>query len=160
ALQDSRLVAEEQRARREFFGPSAVAPSAGAEQRFQEWFLLERESDSVGGVLCEVLQLGDAEGALCGSIASAFAIERGGGGVAEARDLQDGEVHELSAPRGALRRGDLLVGRIYSRPGGGFEPSVVAAAFRPGGRLAAAFDRDLQRLGLARRLSQLELEHL
>jgi hypothetical protein len=167
AVSDHRLLAELQRARREFFGGDAAPAPVAREQRFLEWFLLERESLALAAVPAQVLDLAGDEEALLGSCAGVWSIESVQGHTAEARDLQDDDVLDLLAPADALQPGDLMVGRIYSfdgagRPGGraGWQPSAAVAIHRPGSALAAAFQRDLARLALDRRLSQAELEHL
>jgi hypothetical protein len=175
AASDHRLQAELQRARREFFGAGTAVPAAPArELRFLEWFLLERESLALAAVPAHVVDLTGEQEALLGSSAGVWCIESVGDGIAEARDLQDDDVVDLLAPAGSLEPGDLMVGRVYpldsagrpldgaGRPRGraGWQPSAAVAIHRPGRALAAAFQRDLARLGLDRRLSQAELEHL
>jgi hypothetical protein len=160
-LREPHLPAEVQRARREFFGPrlAAGAPLPTAEQRFQEWFLLERESETLGAVPHEAVAADD-DSLLDDSLASAFLLAGASGKRLEARDLQDGDCYELHAPAGTLQPGDLMVGRIHPDPAGGWLPSAAVAVYRPGQVVAAALQKDLGQLQLDRRLSQLELEHL
>lgn len=164
--QDQRLHAESLRARREFFGPAAEPAAtdpelrALAEQRFHEWFLLERDSAVLGAVPFEATALERGEHALADSVASVFAIQGCRDDRAEARDLQDDAAYELQIPRGAMQPSDVLVGRIYPRDDGSFVPSAAIALFRPGPPLAQAFVRDREQLGLERRLTQQELEQL
>ncbi|MBK8098606.1 MAG: hypothetical protein IPK26_15960 [Planctomycetes bacterium] len=160
--QDRRLHTEEQRARREFFGelrPPAVPATDPKELRFLEWFLLEREAAVLGDVPFSTVPAEGAFAVLEGSLVGVFSVHTAVGGVAEALDLQDGETLELAVPEGALRPGDLLVGRLYTRDDN-WLPSAAVAVFRPGVNLAAAFRRDVERLDLPRRLHQGELERL
>lgn len=161
AMQDHRLVAEFQRARREFFGPeSAGRTRAAAELRFLEWTLLERESLALAAVPLDVLSLPGDDDLLRGSVVGVYRIESVQGERADARDLQDDDTVDLVVPEGALVAGDLMVGRLYGTARSGWQPSGAIAIYRPGQALAAAFQRDLARLSLERRLSQLEIEHL
>ncbi len=161
AQSDHRLQAELQRARREFFGPAASrAPSPSAELRFLEWALLERESVALAAPPCMALPLaGDLE-LLRDSEVGVFRIETVQGEAAEARDLQEDEILDLKAPKGALQPGDLMVGRIYQGERGVMQPSFAVAVYRPGEQLAKAFRKDVARLELDRRLTQAELERL
>src|SRR5688572_29317897 len=162
---DGRIHAEVQRARREFFGERAAprgdaAAELLAEQRFQEWYLLERESELLGAVPAATVELeGDAE-RLLGSLASVFAITAAYARRVEARDLQGDATVELAVPADTFVAGDLVVGRVYPRDDGAFVPSAAVALYRPGPPLAAAFARDLEQLDLDRRLTQQELERL
>lgn len=161
AQQDHRLVAEFQRARREFFGvedSTRVRPAA--ELRFLEWALLERESLALAAVPLDVLSLPGDDELLRGSVVGVYRLETVQDDRADARDLQDDDTVELLVPPGALQPGDLMVGRLYGTARSGWQPSGAIAIYRPGQTLAAAFQRDLARLGLERRLTQLELEHL
>lgn len=160
ALQDHRLAAEAFRARREFFGGSGVPPTSSAELRFCEWFLLERESESLGAVPSQAFEAVEDEALLEDSLASVFSVVHAVGETAQLRDLQADEVLDAVAPAGSLRAGDLLVGRLYPADHGQWQPSPAIARFRPGASIAAAFQRDLERLDLDRRLLQVELEHL
>ncbi|MFY9344229.1 MAG: hypothetical protein WAT39_17185, partial [Planctomycetota bacterium] len=158
-----RLPAEVQRARREFFradnAPAAASPPA-AERRFHEWFLLERESEVLGAVPSEVSPFLALAQDLPESQAGVFVVQRVTDAAIDARDLQDDTSLDLVAPPAALRVGDLLVGRLWAEAAGRWRPSTALAVFRPGGELAKAIARDLQRLQLDRRLQQVELEHL
>ncbi|MBL9078981.1 MAG: hypothetical protein JNL08_15865 [Planctomycetes bacterium] len=155
---DAHLAAELQRARREFFGDGEAA-TAAQEQRFREWFLLERESELLGAVPASVQPFAD-DGDLDGSLAGVFLVVAGAADEVEAEDLQDGEVLDLSVPAGSLQAGDLVVGRLFPLEAGTWTPSTAAAVFRPGGVLGDAFRRDVARIELPRRLQQIELEHL
>lgn len=164
--QDSHLAAELQRARREFFldGTAAAASlpgaAAAAELRFQEWFTLERESEVLGAVPAAVPELGGEAADFVDSQAGLWLVEQVTTRTVEARDLQDGQAIDLHAPLGALEPGDLIVGRIYAEGAGRWTPSTAAAIYRPGNEIAQAFLRDMLRLGLERRLQQIELERL
>ena len=106
ALRESHIEAEVQRARREFFGArlhGKLAPVA--EQRFLEWFLLERDSERLGAPPCEALLTAcDAAELLTDSFASVFTVAQTGNGVADVRDLQDEDSYELSVPEGTLHK--------------------------------------------------------
>lgn len=155
----SRLQAELQRARREFFGPDLQgAGDDAAEHRFAEWFLIERESETLGAVPITIAPyLANAE-PLEGSLVGLFLVEATED-LVTAKDMQDNQVIEL-AERGSLQVGDLLVGRLYPVSGERWAPSAATPALRPGRELAHAFVRDLKGLELDRRLLQIELEHL
>jgi hypothetical protein len=161
--EEPRLQAELQRARRDFFGPSGLpaARSPGgrdlAEHRFAEWFLLERESETFGAVPVDVEPYATAAEDLDGTLCGLFVVDGAG---QTARDLQSGERVELDVPPDQARLGDLLVGRLHPVRGERWVPSVAVAWFRPGEVIAAAFQRDLERADLGRRLQQVELEHL
>jgi hypothetical protein len=163
---DPHLAAELQRARREFFpAGDAVAgtvPGAAdaAELRFAEWFTLERDSEVLGAVPVEVPAWSGDAADLADSTAGLWLVHAVGPRGASARDLQDGSELDLTVPADALLAGDLVVGRLFAEGAGRWKPSSAAAIFRPGAELAQAFLRDLQRLGLDRRLRQVELEHL
>ncbi len=163
---EKRLQAEVHRARREFFPVGAPAADAlpgaatAADLRFHEWFLLERESELLGAVPAVVPPFVDLAEALPDSVLGVFLVQPTAGDLVVARDLQDEADLELVAPKGALRPGDLLVGRIYDHGGGRWLPSSALSIFRPGAELGKAFQRDVQRLDLQRRLRQIELEHL
>lgn len=154
-----RLTAELARARRQFFGDDLHgADNAAAEHRFAEWFLLERFSESFGAVPATIPPYNvDAE-VLDGSIAGLFIVESLGNTTTVA-DTQSGDILELQES-GSLQVGDLLVGRLYPVRGERWAPSASAPALRPGRDLAKAFMNDLAKIGLDRRLQQIELEHL
>lgn len=164
--QDPHLAAEMQRARREFFpaghGTGAAVPGAidAAELRFAEWFTLERESEVLGAVPVEVASRSGDAAELADSTAGLWLVHNVTARAVEARDLQDGTSIDLAVPAQALRAGDLVVGRLFATDTGRWTPSTAAAIFRPGEQLAQALLRDLQRLGIERRLQQVELEHL
>ena len=160
---EPRLCGEMARARREFFGADAVsrqdpAGQAAAATRFAEWYLLERESDQLGGVPHAVL-LGSEE--LAESLVGIFWIDAVVGDEARARDLQDGQGLDLvGLEPGSLEPGTLLLGRVFQTRAGGFVPSIAAIAIRDAGPLAQAIERDLAALDLGRRMTQAEMEHL
>ncbi|MCR9248515.1 MAG: hypothetical protein NXI31_26100 [bacterium] len=158
---DERLVSEVRRARREFFGETdaATSPGAAAERRFLEWYLLERESEVLGEVPCDVARL-DVPDSVLGSLVGAFQVVGVATDCATGKDLQDGTMLELVVPTGSLEVGDLMVGRLYAVGTGRYLPSTVASVFRPGGSLGQAFSGDVERLDLGRRLQQVELEHV
>lgn len=164
---DPRLAAEWQRARREFFGGDGRLPEvaeaaivAPAELRFAEWFLLERESDLRGDVPAQLPRYAEVGERLLDSLSGVFLVEVPTGAAVAALDLQDETVLELVVPPGSLQGGDLLVGRLYGNGGARWTPSTACAVFRPGTEIGRAFQRDLQKLELDRRLQQVELEHL
>ncbi|MFT4512287.1 MAG: hypothetical protein ACI89X_004421 [Planctomycetota bacterium] len=154
-----RLQAELQRARRQFFGDDLLgAGNDAAEHRFAEWFLMERESESLGVVPVTIPPYSRDIEPLEGSLVGLFLVESVGDTVT-AIDMQDEEVVEL-AEAGTLKVGDLLVGRMYPVSGERWAPSAATPALRPGRALAKAFLQDLAKLELGRRLLQIELEHL
>jgi len=154
-----RLQAELQRARREFFGPNLQgAGEDAAEHRFAEWFLIERESETLGAVPITIAPYLAESEPLEGSLVGLFLVEATED-LVTAKDMQDDQVIEL-AERGTLQVGDLLVGRLYPVSGERWAPSAATPALRPGRELATAFVRDLKGLELDRRLLQIELEHL
>lgn len=163
---DPHVGPEMQRARRDFFPagspsePAAPGAADAAELRFREWFTLERESEVLGAVPASISTMAGDAGEWLDSVAGLWLVQDVTPRTVEARDLQDGQSIDLSAPPGALRAGDLVVGRLFAEGAGRWTPSSAAAVFRPGGDLAQAFLRDLQRLELDRRLQQIELEHL
>lgn len=162
---DPHLAAEMQRARREFFAAGqggAVVPGAAdaAELRFAEWFTLERESEVLGAVPVDVPPWSEDFPDLRDSTAGLWLVHHVAERGVEARDLQEGEPLDLAVPPQSLQAGDLIVGRLFTRGAGRWTPSTAAAIFRPGAEIAQAFLRDMQRLGLERRLQQVELEHL
>jgi hypothetical protein len=160
-----RLEAEIARARREFLGGggerlSARARAAG-EGRFMEWYVLERESEVLGATALATLSRADERRVreeLEQSQAGVYAVEELAGEL-RLRDLQDGEQLEIG-PSEHLRAGDVLIGRLYAASDGLMTPSPFAVVHRDAARLASAFQRDLARLDLDRRLTQAELEQL
>lgn len=154
-----RLHAELQRARREFFGKEpSDEPDSAAEHRFAEWFLFERESETLGAVPITVSPYCEEAAEVEDSIAGLFLIEHVAG-TCTARDVQNGEVLEIVEVND-LRVGDLLVGRLYPTAQEHWSASAATPALRPGRQIADAFVRDLKDLNLGRRLQQIELEHL
>lgn len=156
-----RIEPEVRRARREFFGtevpPGGADPAA--ESRFLEWFLLERESDTLGAIPAEALAYEEALGALADSHCGVFSVTHVAPRRATLLDLQDERTLELAVEASPLLVGDFVVGRVLPEDGVN-RLAASAAVFRPGTALAAAFRRDLQRLALDRRLTQQELERL
>lgn len=162
---DPQLIVEHQRARLEFFGARVLAAvTETAEQRFREWFVLERESERLGVPPVEASLLSDDSATmLADSLVSVFTVTESFGDTADLIDLQDDEFYEVRVPADALQKGDLVVGRIHPDPAGGWQPSVALAVYRPGAVLAAAFKRDRATNDLDHqdhRLSQIEIEHL
>lgn len=161
---DPRLQAEVLRAEREFFAanPKAPATDPGAPQRFAEWFLLERESDSLGEVPMTRLQLSEADRELLSdSLAGVFLVLGPSGQEVLIRDLQDDADLEIEAPPGVvLQADDMLIGRLYAGSLDTYLPSMALAAQRQAGALAAALRKDLRGMEIDRRLTQAEIEHL
>lgn len=158
-VQDHRLAAELQRARRSWFGASGRHGDAAAELRFSEWFSLERVSEVLGAVPAEVPPFSRLVDDHESSLAGVFAVVDAGRGTALLRDQQDQGLHEVLDPDGALRKGDLVAGRLFQAPAG-MVPSLAAAVFRPGAALGDAFRADVEQAELDRRLQQIEVEHL
>lgn len=164
------LPAEMARARREFFGADRPAYAEGeaamasALLRFGEWYALERESDVMGEIPLEGFRRrGTAEAEptiLYDSTAGVFLVERLEDGRALIRDLQDQQRLELIIEPDTLGEGDLLAGRLYRNPGGAWLPSPVLGIRGGGAAIGKAFQRDLAKMNLQRRLNQAELEHL
>ena len=163
---DQRLQPEILRARREFFGADRPigAQMRGAadtaEHRFAEWFALERECDTLGGIPADLPAYADDAIDLQGSMVGVYLVQATAVGGASARDLQDDSILDLWVPADSLQAGDLVVGRLYPAGSGAWTPSTAAAIFRPGVDIGQAFLRDVRRLDLERRLFQVELEHL
>jgi len=156
---NERLHAELQRARRQFFGEDQRGQDDdAAEHRFAEWFLFERESESLGAVPITVPPYSQQADEVEDSIAGLFLVESNGDHVT-ARDMQNNEMLEL-ADANSLQPGDLLVGRLYPVAQERWSASAATPALRPGRELAEAFVHDLKELELNRRLQQIELEHL
>jgi hypothetical protein len=168
AHRDDSLRGEMARARREFFGsdlPGYVDPGDergldAAAQRFAEWFLLERPSEVLGTVPIEVL--GDPRGAdrpLVEGRTGLFLVEAADGETL-LRDLDGGEKLQLDGLPIAVQPGDVLVGRLFRRDDERHLPSAVLTVLSGSPQVAVAFQRDVRRLALGRRLLQIELEHL
>ena len=157
---NQRLRAELQRARRDFFGEEAAASDQdhAAEHRFAEWFLFERESETLGAVPIAVSPFCDDGAEVEDSISGLFLVEHVAA-TCTAKDMQNGEVIEI-VDAGDLQVGDLLVGRLYPAAQERWSASAATPALRPGRQIAEAFVRDLKTLDLDRRLHQVELEHL
>lgn len=165
---NERLCAELNRARREFFcqdQPDSVDgqdPTAldAAIQRFAEWFVVERQSDVLGGTVVESFgDPDDNDAPLARSRAGLFLVETGGADTT-VRDLEGGEALVLVDASPTLRPGDVLVGRLFPLDDDAYTPSAATALFAESPGLAVAFQRDARRLALGRRLSQAELEQL
>lgn len=174
---DPSLSAEYAQSRARFFAHrSGEAGDALAARRHQEWFLLERFSDSRGGtpieglVHREVAADEDApqEGlaALLASLASVFEVTGTvpGEGV-WVRDLAGGGEYALGEAEAsvALAVGDLLVGRVFLVAPGLHRLSGAAGLFRDE-RLLSAVRSDLEQARSSRRgtlrLSQADLERM
>ncbi len=161
ALADHRLAAEFQRTRREFFGvDSHQAVRHTAELRCIEWFLLEQESLALAATPIGVLKQPGDDDSLESSRVGVYLVESVTADRAEVRDLQDDEMEDLAIPPGVIEAGDLVVGRIYPASRGTWHPSPAIAIYRPGHAIGEAFRRDLERLEIDRRLTQIEIEKL
>jgi hypothetical protein len=155
--------AELQRAQRQFFGGAPdYAPTNEARQaaagRFAEWFVLERESEHLGATPLEAVG-GLSErvrAVLRASVCGLFLVEASGDDV-RVRDVITGDAFDL-ATDAQLAPGDVVVGRVYPAQLDAVTPSPVAAILRQGQDVVAALQRDLARAGLARRLTQAEIE--
>ncbi|MEZ5964989.1 MAG: hypothetical protein R3F56_14235 [Planctomycetota bacterium] len=161
ATTDSGLHGEVLRAQREFFGGSELPPGPAQELargRFCEWFVLERESEHLGARPIDVLGgVPDAvRRALRDSVCSLFLVEQCSPYV-RVRDVGSNETHELQTDA-TLDVGDLVVGRLYPGEADAVLPSPSAAILREGTQVAAALQRDLERAGIGRRLTQAEIE--
>ncbi|MBI5850103.1 MAG: hypothetical protein HZB39_03560 [Planctomycetes bacterium] len=165
---NDRLCAELDRARREFFGQDRSDPADGldptaraaAAQRFVEWFVIERQSDVLGGTVVDSFgDPDDNDAPLAHSRAGLFLVETGGADPT-VRDLDGGEALQLVDASPTLRPGDVLAGRLFPLDDGAYAPSIATGLFAESPGLAVAFQRDGRRLALGRRLSQAELERL
>ncbi len=172
------LARELEESRSHYFasGQAERADKSLADRRHLEWFLLERPSDHLGGVPCEVLasewversgrttSLGPE--AFLQSLAGAFEVTASEPGRGLwARDLFGlGEypIEEAEAA-GEIRTGDLLVGRVFPIGDGVFRLSPAVSCFR-NPDLVGAVRADIERLRGARRgvlrIQQIELERL
>lgn len=165
---EPRFQGEIARAEREFFGTARGAePATGSNAaRFSEWYLLERESEGLGDVPARVLAWpDDLADTLLESQVGVYLVRAVHPGEISVQDLQDGSRLEVVPIQGADVRvaigvGDLLVGRLYPDTMDRHVASCAMAVQRQADELAAAFQHDLQRLQLSRRLSQAEIEHL
>jgi len=173
---EPRFQSEIARAEREFFGANpnvdlsanvCANPAEGANAaRFSEWFLLERESEGLGDVPARVLAWPDElRDVLLESQVGVYMVKAVLADEISVLDLGDG-AQVVVAPiegadvRAAIRPGDLLVGRLYPDAMDCHVASCAMAVQRQAADLAAAFQHDLERLDLGRRLSQAEIEHL
>ena len=156
--------AEIARAEREFFhaNPSALRDDPAAPFRFQEWYLLERESEVLGAVPLTCLAMKDEEReSLSDSLFGAFQVTGATAAEYTIRDLQGDTIHDLERIEELeLEAGDLLVGRLFVGSLDVFVPSVALCRQGDSGALAAAFRKDVASLGIDRRLTQAEIEHL
>lgn len=160
---DPGFAGELARARRLFFGgepdyaPVGEARDA-AEGRFSEWFVLERESEHLGAVPVDAVAglTREVREALRDSVCGLFVVESQG----QERRVRDGLTDEVQTLETAasLQLGDVVVGRLYPCGVDTLSPSPVSAILRDGGAVVAALQRDLERAGLDRRLTQAELE--
>ena len=180
--EDERLEAEVHRAQREFRSFDRLVMEArhegdplgkgSAAIRFAEWFLIERESDLFGEVPLQRLRLpSESREALADSVVGVFLLlesssanhgpEEQAGLAVQVQDLQSDEVLDL-IPLAALQlqAGDLLVGRLYPDSFESHRASPAMALQRGADTLAEAFRTDVAALGIDRRLTQAELEHL
>ncbi len=174
---EERLQAELGRARREFFGEERPAYARDEQSlelaaiRFAEWYLLERSSEQLGEVPVQLLMQAVESGediAADPELLSLLATSRAGVYITEAtdessvqvRDLQDGERLELRGIPESIDPGDMVIGRLFELGAGAWLPSLALAILPATPELAIAYQKDLRRLGLDRRLSQAELEHL
>jgi len=159
-------------------GPGGAGGSAGgsaADRRHAEWFLLQRPSESLGGVPVEALREswldpaeGDAEATLqafFGSKASAFEVTSVEARTVWLHDLFGQGEHPIDEPAGAaeIAAGDLVVGRIFPVGEGLFRLSRAASCFRDPA-LLEALRRDVEASRASRRgvlrIQQSELERL
>jgi hypothetical protein len=169
ARRDERVVGEIARARREFFGADEPTYARDDDEReaaavrFAEWFMLERTSDVLGEVPFEALtrrsEARAEDEALEQSRAGLFLTEISGANP-QVRDLEGGERFSLVDLPLELHAGDLLVGRLFPMADGSCVPSAVLTILSGAAQLAVAFQKDIRRLGLDRRLTQIELEEL
>lgn len=174
---EERLQAELRRARREFFGeeqPSYALDEQSLELaaiRFAEWYLLERSSEQLGEVPVRLLMQAAESGEdvseeldlldlLASSRAGVYINEVCQDSLIQLRDLQGGERLELSGYPESLDPGDIVIGRLYEDGSGNWLPSIALAILPATPELAVAYQKDLRRLELDRRLTQAELEHL
>ena len=179
------LLAEDPRLEREFAESrshfATKHPPGSEEQRLAarrhlEWFVLERPSETLGGVPVEALQDTWLERADAGqralgpafleSLAGAFevtqAVPEEGVWVRDLFSLGEFPVDEPEAAT-ELQQGDVVVGRLFPIGEGVFRFSPAAACFRDA-RLLEAVREDLDRMRQARRgvlrVQQIELEQL
>lgn len=158
------LTPEVHRAEREFFqaNPTALQQDANAPLRFGEWFILERESDVLGGIPAALLAMADEE-RICleDSMVGVFQVTGKNGGEHVVVDLQDDRTHDVAEAEGLdVSLGDLIIGRLFDGPLDVYIASVAMALQRDASALAAAFTEDTRAMDLGRRLSQAEIEHL
>lgn len=158
------LVAEIARAEREFFhaNPSAQTVDPAAGFRFQEWCLLERESEVLGAVPLTCIAMSDDEReSLSDSLVGVFQVTGVTAAEYAIQDLQGDVIHDLERFEDVeLDTGDLLVGRVFVGALDVFVPSPALCYQRGVGALAEAFRKDVASLGIDRRLTQGEIEHL
>ncbi|MGE0141836.1 MAG: hypothetical protein AB7I19_01665 [Planctomycetota bacterium] len=167
AQSDRGLTAELARARREFFGadrPNYVDPKSrlamdAAALRFAEWFVIDRQSEVLGNSLLETFGDPSEDRMLFESRVGVFLVENAGSECV-VRDLEGNEALQLVVGSSRLGAGDVLVGRLFPRSDGSFEPSDAVALLPRSPQLALAFQRDAKRLELGRRLDQAEIEHV
>lgn len=158
------LTAEVRRAEREFFqaNPKALREDPRGLHRFREWFLLERESDVLGGIPVDLLPMSEAEReSLEDSLVGVFLVSGSNSGEYVVVDLQGEATHDITQVDNLpLNPGDLIIGRLFDGPLDVFMTSTAMACQRAAKDLAAAFTRDVRALSLDRRLTQSEIEHL
>ncbi len=177
---DPRLQAELARAEREFFAASEDSSlrdgllagctdqdlealfTLPAMIRFVEWYLLERESEVLGEQpLLHFLPASESRDCLAESVVGVYLVEADRSGEYGMVDLQDESKLDLLPVKDVpLQVGDLCIGRFYPQSMDTYIASVALAMQRPGAQVAAAFNEDVGRLQLDRKLQQAELEHL
>ena len=142
------LTSEVCRAEREFFqaNPGARDHDPSAMMRFCEWFLLERESDVIGGVPVRLLPMPAADRQrLEDSLVGVFQIQGSNTDEYVVVDLQGDTSHDVAHVEGVtLSTGDLLIGRLFEGPLDVYVASVSMAYQRDARALAAAFTKDTQ----------------
>ena len=176
------LLGEDPELEREFADTRRHFASGGgkedvmAARRHLEWFVLERPSDTLGGVPAERLHEAWSERAdeAQRDLAEAFLHSRAGAFEITSQDTDRGlwvldlfgqGEFPITEPEAAaaLQKGDLLVGRIFPVGEGLFRLSPAVSVFRDA-RLLEAVREDLSRMRGQRRgvlrIQQVELERL
>jgi hypothetical protein len=158
------LAAEIARSEREFFqaNPNALQKDPSARFRFQEWFLIERESDVLGVVPATCAKMsGEERESLTDSLVGVFCVTGSSTGEYLIEDLQDQTIHDLIRIDGAeLETGDIIIGRLFEGSLDTFIASSVMSCQRDATALGIAFQKDFASMELDRRLTQAEIEHL
>ena len=158
------LTTELLRAEREFF---PIGGKVGEEDRmghvrFAEWYLLERESEVLGGVPVDCLEIDPIEqDPLLDSLVGIFQVTAREADGYRIEDLQDGRSHDLQFIEGfELLQEDVIIGRLYLGKLDTYNASIALACQRNAGPLAEALKRDLKAMSLSRRMTQGEVEHI